>query len=140
MTTVSDFFGLIVISVFPQPSNNSLARKPLRRRKSRDALITSDEDSGGSVESDEDMPTRPRSRGARSATPPGVVHHAKPVDQVPRPALGKPDFWILAFIMSMRTPSLSSPSNQGSQRLWFDVYQCGFPTQLWLLLYLTREL
>ena len=123
MTTVSDFFGFIVISVFPQPSSNSLTRKPLRRQKSRDALITSDEDSGGSMASYEDVPTRPRSRGGRSTTPPGVVHHAKP-DQVARPALGKPDFWILAFIMSMRTPCLSSVSNYGSQRLWFDVYQC----------------
>jgi len=125
MTTVSDFFGLIVISVFPRrPTNTSLARIPSRRHKSHDALITSDEDSAGSMASYEEVPTRPRSREAHSATPPSFVHHTKPVDHVPRPALGKPDFWILAFIMSMRTPSLSSLSNQRSQRLWFDVYQC----------------
>jgi len=127
MTTVSDFFGFMVISVFPRPSNNGLARKPSRKHKSHDALITSDEDSAGSMASYEEVPTRPRSREAHSATPPSFVHHTKPVDHVPRPALGKPDFWILAFIMSMRTPSLSSLSNQRSQRLWFDVYQCWAP-------------
>ena len=103
MTTVSDFLGFMIISVFPQPAMNGPPRNPSRRRKSRDALIASDEESGGSITSEEDVPGRPRSRGPRSATPPSVVHHPMPVDQIPRPALGKPDFWILAFIMSMRT-------------------------------------
>jgi hypothetical protein len=127
MTSVSDLIGFFVISVLPHHPKSGVLRKPLRRHKSDDALINSEDDSPDTTASEDDGLIVPRIRRDRSVTPPGVVYPAKPVSHVPRPALGNPDFWIIAFIMSMRDVFPHILANMGSCRLWLDVYQCSPP-------------
>jgi hypothetical protein len=94
MTSLSEFVGFAVISIFPtQLPKPAQPRRSLQRHKSDDALI-SDGRSRDGIDSDDDVVERSDSTL--------LVPHVEPKDTTPHPAFSKPDFWMLACIMSMR--------------------------------------
>jgi hypothetical protein len=111
VSSVSEFIGFLVISIFPSHSQKiGRTREPIYRNKSADSLIINDEESREDVDSNEDIVSLPsNSRTLPIPTPP-PVHHAKSVALTRNPALANPDFWIIAFIMSMRIFSLVTRS------------------------------
>lgn len=103
MSSVSEFIGFIVISIFPsQTQKTARIRQPVYRHKSDDALINHDEESGEDFGPDEDTASLPSSSRAQIAPAAALaVLHAKPAEPPKNPALTKPDFWMIAIIMSM---------------------------------------
>lgn len=112
VSSVSEFIGFLVISIFPSHSQKiGRTRQLINRNKSADSLIVNDEESRDDIDSNEDIVSLPsNSRTLPLPTPP-PVHHAKSVALTRNPALANPDFWMIAFIMSMRTFSLVSYSD-----------------------------
>jgi hypothetical protein len=103
MSSVSEFIGFIVISIFPSQSQKKVQiRQPFYRHKTGDPLISNDEDSRDDVVSDEETLSLPGS--SRAATP-LTGHHTKTAEPTKYAALSKPDFWMIAIIMAMRTTS-----------------------------------
>lgn len=102
MTSVSEFIGFLVIQVFPgQSLNHSWGRRRLYRQKSDESRLSEDE-------SRDDIPeeaVRILPTGDREHTPTTTLaQSAIPSESsAPRAALRNPDFWIMAFIMSMRS-------------------------------------
>jgi hypothetical protein len=103
MSSVSEFIGFIVISVFPSQSpKGAKIRDTFFRQKSDDALIANDERSGEDTDSDEDTASLPNSSRAQLVPAIVAVNRPKPTEPSRNPALSKPDFWMIAIIMSMR--------------------------------------
>jgi hypothetical protein len=103
MSSVSEFIGFIVISVFPsQNPKGANTRDPFFRQKSDDALIANDERSSEDTDSDVDTVSLPNSSRAQLVPAALAVNRPKPAEPSRNPALSKPDFWMIAIIMSMR--------------------------------------
>lgn len=103
MSSVSEFIGFIVISVFPSESQKGAKIRDLfYRQKGDDALIANDEGSGEDTDSDEDTTSLPNSSRAQLVPAALAVNRPKPAEPSRNPALSKPDFWMIAIIMSLR--------------------------------------
>src|SRR5436309_2882022 len=100
MCSVSEFIGFIVISIFPNHSQGAIHnRLPFYRHKSGDALLLPvDEEPRQDMTSDEDTTLSP-SNGNLQDVPVHPIH--KSTEPIINPALSNPDFWMIAFIMSM---------------------------------------
>ena len=100
MSSVSEFIGFIVISIFPsQSQKEAQIRQPFYSHKSIGTLVVNDEESSDETGSEDDTVSLPSSSRARVAP---SVHHVKPVEPAQKPALTNPDFWMIAVVMSMR--------------------------------------
>lgn len=103
MSSVSEFIGFIVISIFPyQAQRGPRIRQPLQRNKSSNALVPSNEEFRDDPISDDDIMPRPRGQRSQDSSTPNTVHRTKPSESANHSALAKPDFWMMAFIMAMR--------------------------------------
>ena len=95
MTTVSEFIGFLVISVFPEYAlAEPQGQHTFHRPKSDDPLLANDEQARDGIDSDDEL--------AELAGESSVDQHTRPYRK-PGPAFSKPEFWILTLIMSMRT-------------------------------------
>jgi hypothetical protein len=104
MSSVSEFIGFIVISIFPtQAQKGPRIRQPFHINKSSDALIPGDEESIDGLISGDDTIPRPRGQRAHDNSTPNIVHHIKASESANHSALAKPDFWMMALIMAMRS-------------------------------------
>lgn len=105
MTSASEFVGFIVISVFPSnDEKDNRTRRAFYQHKSNDALLANVED-GQEVNSSEDETTNltinHRQHDAPEQPLPSSVSRSKSPERPKGPALTKPDFWMIALIMSM---------------------------------------
>jgi hypothetical protein len=122
MSSLSEFIGFIVIFIFPRPErpkSRDRSRQTLLRTKSSESLVhRPDEDDA----SDEVVSIPSTSRSVAINNNDSV--RVKPPEPVRASALSRPDFWMIAFIMSMCKSSVRSTSHRRfSKRLRFDVYK-----------------
>ena len=105
MSSVSEFIGFLVIFVFPRPDlPKDRTGQALLHTKSSESLIhRSDEEVG----SDEDIESIPGTSDMVTVNNDEPVARAKHPEPLRNSALSKPDFWMIAFIMSMCTSSLT---------------------------------
>jgi hypothetical protein len=128
MTSVSELIGFFVIQIVPSQSAASNWMKHLPyRNKNPDYAGEELEQEDNLEESDSILP-----RDDATTQNPLVTHQpvvSEPV--VERNVAWKPDFWLVAFVMSMRITTCRSVTNP-SERLWSDVYKCKIIESLWL--------
>ena len=101
MSSVSEFIGFLVITVLPSQTSGQL-RQPGYRHKGGDSLIVSDEDSRNDTASDDDAASLTSCSRSQPLSTPVVAHRVKSAERPRNSALATPDFWMIAFIMSMR--------------------------------------
>jgi hypothetical protein len=126
MSSVSGFIGFVVISIFPsQISKTVRIRRPTYPHKSGDSLIVGDDERRDDPLSDEDTTPLASNQRAHDAASSAALLLADPVESANPPALTKPDFWILAFIMAMRMlsfgPTLKSFVVSGCGLMYINV-------------------
>ena len=120
VSSVSEFIGFLVISIFPSQSQKiGRTRQSIYRNKSADCLIVNNEESREDIGSNEDIVSLPSNSRTLPIPTPLPIHHTGSVAPAGNPALANPEFWIIAFIMSMRIFSRVSNSNA------FIVSGCG---------------
>jgi hypothetical protein len=124
MSSLSEFIGFIVIFIFPRPErpkSRDRSRQTLLRTKSSESLVhRSDEDDV----SDEDVVSIPSTSRSLAVNNNDTLPRVKIPEPVRASALSRPEFWMIAFIMSMCKSSLLATSKRRfSEWLRFDVYK-----------------
>lgn len=124
MSSLSEFIGFVVIFRYPRserPKSRDRSRQTLLRNKSSESLVRrSDEDDA----SDEDAVSIPSTSRSVAVNNNDSLPQVKVPEPVRASALSKPDFWMIAFIMSMCKSSLLSTSERRfSEWLRFDVHK-----------------
>jgi hypothetical protein len=110
MSSVSQFIGFLVIFIFPRtdhPKDPTL--QPLYRTKSGESLVPRSDEEAASDEDVVSIPSTSRSTAVNNNDP---VSRAKLSEPRQGSALSTPEFWMIAFIMSMCRSSLIATSNQ----------------------------
>jgi hypothetical protein len=132
VSSVSEFIGFLVISIFPSQSQKiGRTRQSIYRNKSADCLIVNNEESRDDVGSNEDIVSLPSNSRTLPIPTPLPIHHTGSVAPAGNSALANPEFWIIAFIMSMRIFSCVSNSNafivSGCGLMYINVWPPLFP-------------
>lgn len=109
MSSVSELIGFLVIFIFPRPDHpKDRTRQALLHTKSSESLIRPFEEEVGSEEDIESIPSTSQVVTVNNKEPVARAKHSEPFRSS---ALSKPEFWMIACIMSMCMSSLIYKSN-----------------------------
>jgi|SRR5579862_1855442 len=104
MTSFSDFIGLLVIQIYPfQIPKNIKKKQSIFRTKTSDFSSDASEQSGEEAPQEHD-PVLPR-ESSHVRLPAASPSVSAPPHVYEKSVIWKPDFWLVAFITSMRTLS-----------------------------------